>query len=153
MIMKDNKCSDCTNDKGCVNCEDGNMHEVKKKEPEGALKELLDNIDPIEYEKIRREMLKEAACEDLDNAAWYYIKRKYGFERSRVFENECIADDFKAGANWQKVQIMKDAVECKVHIDAGGYPYINGIELYDYDKDVPLAKKGDKVKVIIINEE
>lgn len=57
--MEDNKCSDCTNDKGCVNCEDGNMHEVKKKEPEGALKELLDNIDPVEYDKVRREMKKE----------------------------------------------------------------------------------------------
>lgn len=55
--MTDNKCSDCTNSKGCTNCEDGNMHEVKKKEPEGALKELLDNIDPVEYEKVRQEML------------------------------------------------------------------------------------------------
>lgn len=52
-------CSDCTNDKGCINCEGGNMHEVKKKEPEGALKELLDNIDPVEYDKVRREMKKE----------------------------------------------------------------------------------------------
>lgn len=37
--------------------------------------------------------------------------------------------------------------------DACGYPYIPVIELYDYDNDVPLAKKGDKVKVIIIKEE
>lgn len=37
--------------------------------------------------------------------------------------------------------------------DAGGYPYIPVIELYDYDNDVPLAKKGDKVKIIIVKEE
>ena len=40
--------------------------------------------------------------------------------------------------------------ETEVRIDAGGYPYIPIIELYDYEKDVPLAKKGDKVKVIIM---
>lgn len=43
--------------------------------------------------------------------------------------------------------------ETEVKIDAGGYPYIPIIELYDYEKDVPLAKKGDKVKVIILKEE
>ena len=36
MIMKDNKCSDCTNDKGCINCEGGDMYEsvksIKKEE-------------------------------------------------------------------------------------------------------------------------
>ena len=51
-------------------------------------------------------------------------------------------------------QMMKDAFECKVKVDAGGCPYIDRcIELYDYDKDIPLAKKGDRVKVIVIKEE
>ena len=62
--VEDNKCSDCTNSKGCINCEGGNMKVVKMKEPEGALKELLDNIDPIEYEKTRREMLKRTIKKD-----------------------------------------------------------------------------------------
>ena len=48
---------------------------------------------------------------------------------------------------------MKDAVEREVKVDAGGYPYIDATELYDYDKDVPLAKKGDKVKVLFLREE
>lgn len=43
--------------------------------------------------------------------------------------------------------------ETKVKIDAGGYPYIPIIELYDYEKDIPLANVGDEVKVIIIKEE
>lgn len=46
-----------------------------------------------------------------------------------------------------------DAIEIEVKEDAGGYPYIDAIELYDYDKDIPLAKKGDKVNVIIMTRE
>ena len=50
-------------------------------------------------------------------------------------------------------QMMTNATEVTVRIDAGGYPYTPEIELYDYDKDVPLAKEGDKYKVILIKEE
>ena len=69
-------------------------------------------------------------------------------------DNEIVRRAFKAGAKWQKEQITKNAIERKVKVDAGGYPYIDAvIELYDYDKDVPLAKKGDKYKVVLIKEE
>jgi len=54
---------------------------------------------------------------------------------------------------WQKEQMLKDAVERVVKVDAGGYPYIDAMELYDYEKDKPLAKAGDKVKIIIVKEE
>ena len=57
------------------------------------------------------------------------------------------------GANWQKEQMMEKAVDVAVHIDAGGYPYTPEIELYDYDKDIPLAKEGDKYKIILIKED
>lgn len=56
-------------------------------------------------------------------------------------------------AKWQITKLMKDATEVTVHIDAGGYPYTPEIELYDYDKDVPLAKEGDKYKVVLIKED
>lgn len=53
-----------------------------------------------------------------------------------------------------KQQLMAKAVDAVVKVDAGGYPYIDRtIELYDYDKDIPLAKKGDKYKVILIKED
>ena len=53
-----------------------------------------------------------------------------------------------------KQQMMEDAVEATVHIDACGYPYVDRvIELYDYDKDIPLAKEWDKVKIVIIRNE
>lgn len=52
-----------------------------------------------------------------------------------------------------KEQLLKDAVRVEVKIDAGGYPYIPAVELYDYDKEVFLACEGDKVKVKIIKED
>ena len=54
---------------------------------------------------------------------------------------------FKAGVKFQAEQGYSREAEVKE--DAGGYPYINEIELYDYDNDKPLAKKGDKVIVQI----
>lgn len=57
-------------------------------------------------------------------------------------------------AKWQKEQMLKDAVERTVKIDSGGYPYIDiTAELYDYDHDVPLAKEGELVKIIIVPQE
>jgi hypothetical protein len=51
-------------------------------------------------------------------------------------------------------QMMAKAFDAVVKIDAGGYPYVDRtIELYDYEQDIPLAKRGDKVKVIVIKEE
>ena len=52
-------------------------------------------------------------------------------------------------AKWQMAQMVKDVT---VHVEAGGYPYIPQMELYDYDKDIPLAKEGDKYKVVLIKE-
>ena len=47
---------------------------------------------------------------------------------------------------------MKDAIEREVKEDAGGYPYIDATELYDYDNDRPLTKAGDKIKVVFIKD-
>lgn len=57
-------------------------------------------------------------------------------------------------AKWQKAKMVADAIDVEVKVDAGGYPYIDKtIELYDYDKDIPLAKEGDKYKVVLIKED
>ena len=58
-----------------------------------------------------------------------------------------IVNAFKAGAKFQAEQGYSREAEVKE--DAGGYPYIDEIELYDYDNDKPLAKKGDKVRIQI----
>ena len=55
-------------------------------------------------------------------------------------------------AKWQMAQMVKDVTDVTVHVEAGGYPYIPQMELYDYDKDIPLAKEGDKYKVVLIKE-
>lgn len=62
-------------------------------------------------------------------------------------------DAIEYGKKNAEEQLMKGATEVTVHEDAGGYPYIPQIELYDYDKDIPLAKEGDRYKVILIKEE
>ena len=83
--------------------------------------------------------LEEAAKNYEEDAIFYAARR--------------ISDFFKAGAEWQKKRILNNAIEREVKVDAGGYPYIDVTELYDYDKDKPLAKEGDKVKLIIIMKE
>lgn len=50
-------------------------------------------------------------------------------------------------------EIKEEAVVREVKVDAGGYPYIGETELYDYDNDIPLAKKGDKFNMILIKED
>ena len=112
---------------------------------------------------------KEPVSEDLEKAAVEAFKQIVDSDKNSFLEI------FKAGAKWQKQQIldcnitlqrtfdlgkqemkqqlMAKAVDATVHIDAGGYPYIPQTELYDYDKDTPLAKKGDKYKVILIKED
>ena len=116
-----------------------------------------------------KEKLEEPVSEDLDAEVEHYI-RIGGYDGlDSEMEVKKIANHF---ANWQKEkddeekvliykhgfedckeQLMAKAVDATVHIDAGNYPYIPQIELYDYDKDIPLAKEGDKYKVILIKEE
>ena len=62
-------------------------------------------------------------------------------------------DAIKYGMRLHKEQMMSKAIDVEVKVDAGGYPYIPQIELYDYDKDMPFAKEGDKVKVIVTKED
>ena len=102
-----------------------------------------------EIEEIIKALQEEPVSEDLEYASEKYACRfsssKYGHDK--------VKDAFIAGDKWKEEQLMKDAVDVEVKIDAGGYPYIPQIELWDYDKDEPLAEEGDKVKVIVIKED
>ena len=62
------------------------------------------------------------------------------------------SDAVIAGAKWQLSKLMQNAIEREVKVDAGGYPYIDDTELYDYDNEKPLAKAGDKIKIIFLKE-
>lgn len=103
-------------------------------------------------EEILSEMRgEEPVSEELEEEINEYIsiltERNGNFPKLTRLGFRTIARHF---SNWQKEQMLKDGVETSVKTDAGGYPYIPTIELYDYNESKPLAKEGDKVKVIII---
>lgn len=90
---------------------------------------------------LQKEPISEKKC--------MFTKDNYTDEDRKVLCADC---DERCEYN-KKEQIMANAIDVTVHIDAGGYPYIPQIELYDYDRDIPLAKEGDKYKVILIKED
>lgn len=98
-----------------------------------AYKELLGFIDDIQEEPV---------SEDMEEAAFDYAEAcKYdGGEKLLCVEH------FKAGAQWQKEQMMKDAVDGEVYMTIFGDATITVDNL-----NGDLAQ-GDKVKVIIIKE-
>lgn len=107
------------------------------------LVELLAFVDSMKEVSVSKDLVS-AAKEDAK------FKRsddtEVGYDLNR-------ASGFIAGAQWYKQKMIGEAIERDVKIDTGGYPYIDVcLELYDYDNDVPLAKKGDKVKLIIVTE-
>lgn len=122
------------------------INEYHKKEPT-----IPDIVDEHFYEMIGEEPVSEELEEYSDLVAEHLMQRTAEFDISSV--RKLIKDACKCGANWQKQQMMSKAIVRKVKVDSGGYPYIDTTELYDYNKDIPLAKEGDKVKVIVIKED
>ena len=104
------------------------------------------------------ELVEEPVSENLEEAAKKYSSCTYLEEvlsdDDKEVLKERLVNTFKSGAKWQKEQMIAKAIDVEVKVDAGGYPYIDKtIELYDYCEDVPLAKEGDKYKVILIKED
>ena len=96
------------------------------------LSEWLDGLDVVE------------PSNDLEEAATKYAQDKYMPVQT--------AEAFKAGYNKCRQEMMNSAIKREVKEDAGGYPFIEATELYDYDNDKPLAKAGDKIKVVFIKD-
>lgn len=117
--------------------------------------------EPVEQnlsnvERIGKDWKEEPVSEDLEEACEQLAEnaRKHKAETSSPFFSQTdYIQGVMDGAKWQITKLMANATPVTVYIDAGGYPYIPQMELYDYDKDVPLAKEGDKYKVILIKEE
>lgn len=86
----------------------------------------------------------EESSKDLEDEATKYAQDKYMPVQT--------AEAFRAGYNKCRQEMMNSAIEREVKEDAGGYPYIDATELYDYDNDKPLAKAGDKIKVLIVKD-
>ena len=130
-----------------------------------ALEEIADFIDSLQEEPVS-ENFEEAAdnafnkvlnTHEIVNIRSCMEMFKYGaqWKEKEMQSTIELAEDHAmlAGMEKMKEQMMKDAIDVEVHIDAGNYPYIPEIELYDYDKDEPLAKSGDKYKVVLIKED
>ena len=112
------------------------------------LRHLLSFIDSLPEEKVSDSTPLEEPGENLKSELHNYIEQ-HKSELSGYFDIRRVARHF---ANWQKQQMMKDAVECNVG-------WCDGL-LLDYtqqQQDKALdkigAKIGDKVKLIIIKGE
>ena len=135
---------------------------------------LIRAIEYLQEEPVSEDLEKAAITAADEDMQGRQIMEESNEKRqlySRIFRRA-----FKAGAKWQKKQdqstielaedhsmlagmekmkeqMMVEAIDVEVKVDAGGYPYIPLIELYDYDKDIPLAKMGDKYKVVLIKKD
>lgn len=106
-------------------------------------------------------LTQESVSEDLEKAAEQDVCdavntcSAIGIPNDHIpsWVQDAMVNEFIHGAQWKDKQLMAKAVDVTVHSDAGGYPCIPQIELYDYDKDIPLAKEVDKYKVILIKED
>lgn len=90
---------------------------------------------------------QEQPSEDLEKASeesWAVYEYR---ETPRGLYSSCYVDGFKAGAQWQKEQMMKDAVEGYVNY----YEDSGGILMAEAQVGCPYHN-GDKVKIIIVKE-
>ena len=85
---------------------------------------------------------KESVSEDLEEAADKYADKHPTCGLAR--------HSFKAGAKWQKEQLLAKAVDALVHTFDNGYIRV-GTQLLANNKYG--LKVGDKVKVIIVKED
>ena len=75
----------------------------------GELEELIDFIDSLPEEK-PSEDLEEAAIDFADNARKQLYSKDYAISSIADYDHGCI-DGFIAGAEWQREQMLKEAVE------------------------------------------
>ena len=126
------------------------INEYHKEEPVSEVYENALNSEAITF--LQEQQIVPNFYADIIMKA---VKRGANWQKSKDAKLIINAKDdgYRLGLATMKQQMMAKAVDAVVKIDAGGYPYIDStIELYDYDKDIPLAKRGDKVKILVIRE-
>jgi len=109
-----------------------------------AYKNTLSFLDTLEVKEV-----------DLDKMLTEFMGR-YAYENGGEYPSaiDIAKHFFELGLKANQENNVMGILEREVKIDAGGYPCIDCyIEFYDYEKDIPLAKEGDKVKVIVVKEE
>lgn len=94
-----------------------------------------------------KKVIKDESLAETDNAlkdAAVRWNAKNGLQVSELI-NRDIRDAFIAGAEWQKEQITKDAVESEIGITSGGI-LLRDLRIEDFDYE-------DKVKIIIVKQD
>lgn len=94
----------------------------------------LDTIDFI------KQLQQEQPSEDLENAA-----EEYATTHLRNNEFPTADNAFIAGAEWQKEQMLKEAVEGEVYLYSSYKREATAIIV-----DIPKENLGDKVKIVIV---
>ena len=110
-------------------------------------------ISQEEYEKIVDECIfgkKEHVSDDLEKASYCFACKCHPLktEWSTSSPNPEVIEAFKAGSDWKKQQIMKDAVDAEVT-----YGKSLAVPSLDYALDKKGLDYGDKAKLIIIKED
>ncbi len=192
---QENPCEGCTNRKGCVTCENGELRETMQEEPvsedntlrkasEEYLKVLSEtpyNNTPItNVQTIVRELItfldnpskynpnhiEEPISDDLEEACDSYYDETWDEHGGRAmvvdgchdiwFPSHATDDFFKAGAKWQKEQMMAKAKSGTVQKD--NQVILDNGTYIDLDPSMQLKpsfvglKEGDRIKVIVIKE-
>lgn len=95
---------------------------------------------------------QEPASEDLIDASNNYcLTIRKGYPRVKDKTDVFICNAFEAGAQWQKEQMMKGAIDAHI-IAIGQNAVVKEENEDDFRKCLSKFQDGDKVKVIIIKE-
>ena len=112
-----------------------------------ACDEILQFIDSLPEEpESKNPVEKEEEKLKLRHAAISYLEKQQGKEFNSVSEEQCLRIyAFEGGSEWQKQEIMKNAVDATIlDIDA------QTIEFGLWPEKLLDIKEGDKVKIIIL---
>lgn len=106
-----------------------------------------DLINLSNVERTGKNWKEEPVSEELEEAAWlYYDKNRLPIPPEWDLHKEFI-DFFKAGADWQKRMMMKDAIETSANATITKGLYL------EVRLNPNIFHLGDKVKLIIIKED
>ena len=122
------------------------FHKIGKEDKESYYAALASNMNSLSC--FLDSLEEDPVSNDLEEAAMQYAKSKH----KDTTLQQIVSWDFKAGAQWQKEQMMKGSVEGYVRHHQG-----NVGDIYFQSQSVLSCKYpykyGDKVKLIIIREE
>lgn len=122
--------------------DEDDIHDVAKY---NILIDILDFLDTLEVKEV--DVNKEISQFIAANFEKAKIGHKISLRRTaRHF--------FELGLKEKQENNVIGTFEREVKIDDAGYPYIDcDFEFYGYEPGIPLAKKGDKIKIVVAKEE